>query len=67
MTLARSDSGTVPARIQASAVVEERIATWQPAAAQAEITLAASVTPDLVVRAPVGVLHGWSTDSWVMP
>jgi len=56
LELARSDSGTVSARIHASAVVTDRIATWQPAAAQAEITLAASVTPDLVVHAPVGAL-----------
>ena len=48
--------GTVSTRIHASAVVTDRIATWQPAAAQAEITLAASVTPDLVVHAPVGAL-----------
>lgn len=56
LELARGDSGPVSSLIQASAVVKGRIATWQAAAAQGGIRLDASVRPDLVVHAPVGVL-----------
>ncbi len=56
LELARNDSGTVSTQIHASTVIKDRIATWQTAAAQTEITLTSSVTPDLVVQAPVGVL-----------
>lgn len=56
LELARSDSGAKPTRINASAVVDDRIAAWQPAAAQGAITLTATVDPGLVIRAPVGVL-----------
>lgn len=56
LELARTDSGAVSTRVHASAVVNDRIDTWQPSAAQADIRLAATVTPGLFLHAPVGVL-----------
>ncbi len=56
LELARNDANPAKARIHASAIVKDRIATWQAAADQDGIRLEAAVKPDLVVHAPVGVL-----------